>query len=166
MPVLELYENQVKNIMKTCCNCKQSKTLSEFNKAQNRKDGRQTWCKLCERTYRKTEKSKKINYKADCRYRQTEKYKATRNRYLAQHPLRSKAVSAVYCAIRAGKLPQVNSLQCHCGEQAKDYHHPDYAPENWLNVIPVCRNCHRKIHINLLPVVVCAGGLFYEKAKK
>lgn len=35
--------------MKTCSKCRQEKSLSEFNKATNRRDGVQTYCKLCQR---------------------------------------------------------------------------------------------------------------------
>lgn len=37
--------------MKKCCICGNTKPLSEFNKHKNRKDGRQTACKLCNKQY-------------------------------------------------------------------------------------------------------------------
>lgn len=33
--------------MKTCCRCKNSKPLSEFNKNRTKKDGHQPYCRVC-----------------------------------------------------------------------------------------------------------------------
>lgn len=140
--------------MKTCITCKQSKPLSEFYKALNRKDSHQTCCKSCQRAYRKTKKGKSVNRKADNKYRQTEKGKISRrvwqNQFHAHNPNYQRALSAVNYAVRTGKLPQPDSLQCHYGEHpAQEYHHyKGYEPEHRLDVVPVCRKCHRKIHIN------------------
>ena len=81
------------------------------------------------------------------RYNQSKKGKERYRRYEANHPGHWRAKNAVSHAIRAGKLPRADSLLCmNCFEQAKDYHHPNYEPEHWLDVIPVCKKCHRKIH--------------------
>ncbi len=86
------------------------------------------------------------------RYNQSEKGKARYRRYEANHPGHWRAKNAVSHAIRAGKLPRADSLLCmNCFEQAKDYHHPNYKPENWLKVFPVCKKCHRKLHKKSVP---------------
>lgn len=54
---------------------------------------------------------------------------------------------AVRLAVLSGELPPVKTLQCvNCEEPAVDYHHHrGYAQEHWLDVIPVCRLCHKKL---------------------
>lgn len=130
--------------------------------------------KASQKRYRQTEKGKFTQRIGQIRHRRTEKYKANQKRYYQseeykidhkryrnsekgkatirenalrykiRHPERRKAKAAVQNAIRIGKLPPINSLQCHYGEHpAEQYHHwHGYAPEHWLDVIPVCCKCH------------------------
>ncbi len=50
-------------------------------------------------------------------------------------------------AIQAGELPRPDTLLCaQCGKQAREYHHHlGYAPEHWLDVIPVCSSCNKTL---------------------
>lgn len=59
-------------------------------------------------------------------------------------PEKAKARTAVFLAVRAGKVPSAQTLVCvRCGKQAKDYHHhKGYDKEHWLDVVPACRPCH------------------------
>lgn len=100
------------------------------------------------------------------RYEQSEKGKATKKHYhlskkgkamlrattkrsRTHHPNQYKAVNAVNHAIKSDKLPRPDTLQCsYCPSQAKQYHHhKGYAPENWLEVVPICVPCHGKTRI-------------------
>ena len=97
--------------------------------------------------YLQTEKGKA----ARKRYNQSKKGKANQRRsyiqYKKRHPEIIAAKVAVERAIATGKIIHFNFLQCSCGKQAKLYHHhKGYAPEHWLDVIPVCRNCHLIAH--------------------
>lgn len=59
---------------------------------------------------------------------------------------------AVNAAVAAGRLPSAKSRPCtDCGQvwvrglSRHEYdHHLGYAPENWLEVEPVCSKCHKK----------------------
>ncbi len=155
-------------ITKRCCACKSIKPVADFSKNRSVKDGLCRCCKLCKKAsdkfsyqkhksarnaankrYRKTERGKAANK----RYDQSEKGRAThlkaQRRYWDSRPNYRKATSAVSHAIRDGKLPPANSLQCHyCPKQAEQYHHIlGYEPKHALDVEPVCRSCHNKIHI-------------------
>ncbi len=138
-------------ITKTCSKCKQSKSLSEFYKNCTLPDGYQYECKTCDdnrtKEYRQTSKGKEVNRKARQRYRQTEKGKVTQNRYRIQHPKYRKAGSAIQIVIRNGNLSHPDSFLCSfCPKPAQEYHHhKGYEPEHWLDVIPVCIPCHRKL---------------------
>jgi len=55
---------------------------------------------------------------------------------------------AVTHAVEGGRLPRVSSLFCErCHSSASAYHHDlGYAERYWLHVIPVCHECHAKLH--------------------
>lgn len=128
--------------MKSCTKCHQKKDLMEFYKNKPSRDGHLNKCKTCCKKYCQTEKDR-ANHK---RFDQSEKGKARNKRFNICHPNRKKATHAVSNAIRAGRLPRPDSLLCHyCPVQAQEYHHwHGYEPEHWLDVIPVCIECHYK----------------------
>lgn len=153
--------------MKTCRTCKKIKPLSEFYKNAGHKDGHLNSCKACcskyqkkynqsekrkanQKRYRKTEKGKLANLRGVKKYKKTAKGKATQKRFLVGHPNYVKARQAVNNAIRAGKLPRPDTLLCHyCPKPAEQYHHwHGYEPENYLDVIPICEECHMCKQIN------------------
>lgn len=77
--------------------------------------------------------------------------------------LKKAAVQAVSAAVWQHKtLPQVSTRPCaKCGQPAADYHHHlGYEPEHWLDVLPLCRRCHRKAEWKVIkergPVYYCA----------
>lgn len=58
------------------------------------------------------------------------------------------AHKAVIKAVAAGELLPAKSYKCDsCGNQAEQWHHPSYHPDDHLNVVPLCRKCHRQHHI-------------------
>ncbi len=83
------------------------------------------------------------------RYRQENaaKISVKAKRYWQDHPKRSKANYAVNKAVSSKDIPPIASLNCaHCPSPAQDYHHPSYAKEDRLKVIPLCRSCHKREH--------------------
>ncbi len=124
-------------ITKNCSACKQIKPLSEFYKHSGTNDGYQNYCKVCGLEYGK-------------KHSQTESRKTYQKGYIKEyricHPAQHKAKDAVNHAVRDGKIPPVNTLQCSCGKQAEHYHHPSYAPEHRLDIVAVCIPCHKIAH--------------------
>lgn len=142
--------------MKTCIKCYQEKELTEFHKNSGMRDNHLNTCKVCQlnitteytKKYRQTKQGKiKQRKYAQC-YRQSEKGKIAQRNFRIRHPECIKAGNAITIAIRCGKLPHPFNLTCHyCLMQAKQYHHyKGYAPEYQLDVIPVCKSCHTKLH--------------------
>ena len=127
-------------ISKSCSKCKQIKSLTEFYKKHDNKDGHRNECKTCWLKYTQSEKGKATHK----RHRQSEKYKVYQKRLKARHPERVKAHSAVNNTIAIGKLPRANTKLCHCcPKPAQQYqHYKGYKPEHWLDVVPVCIKCH------------------------
>lgn len=153
-------------ISKKCPECKEFKQLSEFYKNCGAKDGHQHSCKICKLKYDKkyvlTERGKAAQIKSNLlyiktrkgkdsakRYRQSEKGKAAskRNKIHTRtcYPERIKARSAVSSAIALGKLIMPKYLLCsYCPKPAKQYHHyKGYAKKHWLDIVPICIECHR-----------------------
>ncbi len=66
---------------------------------------------------------------------------------VSQSEKRQKAGYAVRVAQKEGKIPHISTQGCeHCNKQAEHYHHPSYKEEHWLDVIPLCRDCHNAVH--------------------
>lgn len=122
---------------------KQSEKCKAANKQYAQSEKGKITCRKARSHYEATEKGKA----AIKHYRQSEEGKAITKRYHIRHPERVKAHEMVNIAVRKGQLPRPDSLQCHyCSAQAKEYHHYNgYAPEHWLDVVPVCIPCHNKI---------------------
>lgn len=65
--------------------------------------------------------------------------------------LRVAARNAVKSAIRRGDLLRADEMECQaCGRKAHEWHHAKgYSPENWLDVVPLCRSCHKKADLKI-----------------
>jgi len=130
-------------ITKRCSHCKKIKSVLEFYKHKNIKDGFQKQCKDCQSRYPKTENGKQAIRKAQKKHWKTPKGKVTRKRYKENHPHHVKARRKVDYAVEKGILPRPDSFGCSfCHKQATEYHHNlGYEFEHWLDVIPVCHKC-------------------------
>ena len=157
--------------MKTCPCCKQSKPLLEFYKNHSRKDGLSGFCKCCDKikggNYRNSPQGKKTKRFYDKKYAKTEQFKISQNKYKhsdkgkqnrtlchqhqkERYPEKIKARGAVGTVVHRKKLLPALSFKCtYCPEQATQYHHhKGYNKKHWLDVVPSCRSCDRKIHSN------------------
>lgn len=125
--------------------------------------------KAAQKRYQQSEKGKRLALRRIKKYNQTEKGKLSRKRarqryckteigrkkaaertrkHKRNHPFYPSVMRKIRIAIRDEILPDPKKLKCiNCGKKAKDYHHHlGYAKEHRLDVIPVCRLCHLKIH--------------------
>src|SRR5262245_35019526 len=59
------------------------------------------------------------------------------------------AAAAIHQAIKAAKIPKAAALKCRCcsGQAAEYHHHNGYSEAHWLDVIPLCVTCHRRIEL-------------------
>ncbi len=161
--------------IKRCPKCGEDKSVELFGFFKNRagKAIAQSWCTECRRianhaTYEKYKEKRRANARVSAKKRRTENaehHYALKKAWIAKHreqvnawgkarrfkrPIRYKAAYVLSNAVKLGKLPPArNLICCQCGAQAEQYHHWSYAPEHWLDVIPVCVKCHREIHKQL-----------------
>lgn len=95
-----------------------------------------------------TEKVRQTN--RDWRIRNREAVLVSNRRHHATYPERHRASHLVNSAIRAGRLPRVDTQFCFvCGTSADqgatmEYHHVDY--DKPFDIFPVCISCHRRWH--------------------
>ena len=120
---------------KICGHCKIPKLESGFHKDRRAKSGLQNQCKDCKAEYQRE-------------YRHSSTGRAAQNRdqkkQRLKFPEKEKARQAVKYAVHIGELKR--SVFCEgCGLPAETQaHHPDYSKP--LEVIWLCRPCHRKLH--------------------
>lgn len=146
---------------KKCSKCGESKDLEMFCKKSKSRDGLNTQCRQCTgktgKAYRIRPGAKKPrkrqrsawDIKNQSRYNRMypEARARARAKWLEENPGALKAQRAVSNAVRDKRLSRVSTLTCHhCGQPAQEYHHHlGYAPEHALDVIPLCRACHKKV---------------------
>ncbi len=140
--------------MKQCCRCKELKSIDEFGKNKSELDGLQDACKKCRKEYYHQPYIKSKHLQRCKEYKKTEIGKVTIKKSVAKrrddNPDWYRATNAVNNAVRDGNLAKVSSLTCKkCNRKAHDYHHhKGYSPKYWLDVIPLCRQCHVDITLS------------------
>jgi hypothetical protein len=134
---------------KICKSCNEQKPLDSFCKNKRKKDGLDCYCLDCTRKMRQSPEWKSSHKIAVRNYRKTQGGKrASHKQYLkVKHTIKRKARYFLNNAINAGKLPRVKYLKCaFCSKTAQEYHHhKGYDEVHWLDVIPVCKDCHKKL---------------------
>lgn len=138
--------------MLQCSQCKQLKHPEFFWKDKRNKSGRYSECKECHKKYVKPmsyeyrhtywEKNKEKLYKSHVEYKRrnrkkiSELTKSYRSRNNNKVMARSKA--------RSKKIDE-KSICAYCeSKENLERHHPNY--DEPLNVIILCRKCHRGLH--------------------
>lgn len=137
-------------ITKVCTICKLEKNLMEFSVGKRSKFGRRPYCKKCDaEQYRKwyVENKEKKNAHSRQHFRNNrEQYIKNVLRWKSENLNRAKAHAAVNRAIRRGSI--VRPLTCSkCNQPGPvEAHHDSYAPDKWLDVVFLCRSCHKRLH--------------------
>jgi hypothetical protein len=118
--------------MKKCCICKKEKSNDSFSSAKSSADGLYARCKDCDREKEKL-KPRNHSYRKD-RYH--------------KNPLRQGAHSAVYLAIKSGKIQKNNICAVFPCENTPvfGHHYAGYDKKNWLNIIWLCQKHHSLAH--------------------
>lgn len=74
------------------------------------------------------------------------------------YPEQYAAHVAVTNAINRGSLTQAKEHGCiHCDKQAEEWHHPSYHPDHHLDVVALCRTCHKKTHSGLIRIAIASA---------
>lgn len=136
---------------KVCTKCYIEQTVDKFQPNRRYRDGYLSWCKTCMAEYQKNwaEKNRDRTRENSKRSRLADPVKAkdAGKRYAAKYPERRAANTAIMHAVQRGALLAASKHQCtHCGQAAQGYHHWSYLEEHWLDVIPMCNLCHKRLH--------------------
>lgn len=135
---------------KTCFKCNQNKSLGDFYKHPEMKDGNLNKCKECAKgdvkQYRRSpeHREKVLAYDRKRGSRQSKEYN---KKLKTMKPKETKARNMVSNAIRDGRLIRPSRCE-HCGsDQRLHGHHYDY--DKPLSVIWLCVPCHKQVHAYL-----------------
>jgi hypothetical protein len=144
---------------KQCPKCERIlEAPKDFHKDKQKGDGFSTYCKDCYKVknttpeararsiaYGKTEQGKARRLKHARTPNGRARALAGKQRYRARNKKKYAARTAVMHAVESGDLPKVSTQTCKCGQQAASHHHHlGYEECNWLEVIPLCQDCHSK----------------------
>jgi len=140
--------------LKVCTKCGQSKPLTEYRTTKYGKPN--SWCNDCHRAANRASylKHRAQRLQAAHEYRESnvdavrEKWRESGRRKNYTSP-ESRARNAVNDAIRQGKLPPAWSMvcdQCDEAQAAHWHHHNGYERAHWLDIVPLCLDCHGKEH--------------------
>lgn len=137
---------------KRCRRCQEVLLLSMFNKRATYSDGLDIYCRKCANAYTREAKAKKpYLYEHYSPTRQPGYYAEFSRKYATKYPLRLKAAGKLGWAIRTGTLARIDTCVCSgCGAKAQEYHHMDYNKP--LDVVPMCKSCHRQWHLENKPI--------------
>lgn len=121
--------------VKQCAKCKELKSLTEFNKHSENKDGLQAYCRPCSvlsmRNVKRAAPTEEWLRKRDAR-----------RRYRRLNREKHKAHRTIYRVVSKGLMTR---KPCEvCGTTKSEAHHPDYSKPydvQWL-----CRTHHQQIH--------------------
>jgi hypothetical protein len=122
---------------------KKSKKGKKVNRRYGQSEkGRQNYRRGSQK-YRNSERG---NHKVK-EYKCSDIAKQKNKEYRMNNPMQTKARAAVSNAVADKKLPHISTRVCEiCDKAADQYHHWSYEPEHWLDVIPLCLQCHVEIH--------------------
>ena len=152
-------------IDKACTRCGALRPMADFYKDRRSKDGRVSMCKLCRSAgasaWRKANpgenaaRSRRWRKANPIRAKEMDRLHYVRNRasIMAKNklthrsnPEKGQAHSAAWEAVKSGKL-SIPASCSQCGMKCRpDAHHPSYLPEHRLDVIWLCRSCHKLLH--------------------
>jgi len=138
---------------KHCNKCSTSKPLTDFYKHASQKNGLQQNCKVCDRKRAKVyhaANAEKVNATSRNWQAANPGYAAASSAaYKAEHPERIQAKDAVNYAIKKGELIRPEDCSA-CGVQCKPQgHHGSYAEKDRLDVVWLCRSCHKRLHAQM-----------------
>lgn len=128
---------------KKCRKCGEVKHIDKFNLDKRNNDKHSGTCRNCNNlrcyAYEKTERGKQVKRK----YHSSLKGRLQQARMRFIHRKERKARWILQRAVDSGRIikPQI----CSCGNNLNiEAHHPDYNKS--LDVVWLCRTCHKKIH--------------------
>lgn len=146
IPVCGLHRRLIEKVMRTCSHCKETKGKNEFYGDTH------SWCKQCEgvvnraRALEWSRNHLKIAAKKSRRWYSDNKERANNNRIkrFTDNPLLKSAYTNMHRAIRQGLLVKPKFCQ-ECGKEKRleGHHHKGYEPPNDIDVIFLCRSCHK-----------------------
>lgn len=151
---------------KSCTRCGESKPLAMFNRQKRSADGRQDWCKSCNKEYQRTWREKNPQYQAEWREKNNGYHLRYHRDWRADNRIQWRALSAKSRAKRMGKISvgstsaevkawtDAQKKVCYwCGKRcARNFHVDHYQPlakggaHSIGNLVISCQPCNNRKH--------------------
>lgn len=129
---------------KTCTACGEGKPMDEFWRYRKTPDGHQSWCKECQKAYRRANPEARRKWDQRGRRRNPNTHRCHNARWVRRNREKKRAQGLVRTELRAGRLQRPSACS-ECGVATSvDAHHDDYSKPyeiTWL-----CRACHVARH--------------------
>lgn len=137
-------------ITKVCGKCKQEKASTHFTADKSKKFGLGCYCKQCNvqksREWHIKNRERKNAYGVQYNKNNPEVGKRNNKRWMEKDPNRQRAQNAVKREIRKGSIVRPSACS-KCNQPGfVEAHHDSYAPDKWLDVVFLCRSCHKRLH--------------------
>lgn len=147
---------------KTCHRCGATKPVGDFNRNKRSRDGRQTYCRDCQRAYIRLweheHRDERNAYGRAANAKLTDEQRVARRTAWKdwarrnpdwrgeRDPWKEKARHAAQKAVADGLLTKPSACE-ECGStRPLDGHHDSYDMDKWLAVRWLCRACHMLHH--------------------
>jgi hypothetical protein len=151
---------------KTCCHCRRTLPLDQFYRNRATPDGYTRECRTCAKErasahYRENrerilseQRGHYLAHSTEVQARNRAWLEANRERhrpylraynreYRRKYPERHRAGSAVADALKSGKIQRQETCAMCGAAPTEAHHHRGYEKEHYLDVIWLCRRCHR-----------------------
>jgi len=129
---------------KKCSTCKELKPLDDFRNEKAQKYGKGGRCKPCDNKYNTEHKKKTGFYRRDGK-NTYENRRESIKRYTEKNKDHINARAAVSQALKRGIIKKKPCADC--GDfKVHAHHYAGYEKKNWLTIIWLCNDHHRKAH--------------------
>ena len=152
------YQDKLRADLKWCSKGKHFILKNKFGKNRLKYDGLEPNCLECTHVKERVDTKGKLAWNKgipatlETRQKMSDAHQGSRNHQWKGGKRKMKTTHValiarrqVNHAIEAERLPRPDTLTCiQCGKPAREYHHHlGYAPEHWLDVVPVCSACNK-----------------------
>ena len=160
LPISEFGKHSAsRNGLNPCCKCcvrergkQQYRNMTKEEKESRSKKAKQYVIENAEKRataqkqYYLAHKNKILNYVKEWAQSNPDKTYTYVKRSRTKHSNETKARTAVGNAVRRGKISPASSFICACcgmKPAAEYHHHLGYEKQHWLDVTPLCNDCHK-----------------------
>lgn len=130
----KLKKSRVTSTTKYCIGCERELPKTEFTNHPDHRDGKYTYCMDCS-----ARRNRELYNK------NPEIFKESNKRWTERNPEKRRAHIMINVAVKSGKIKRPSICEsCKETKKVEAHHHNGYSEEHILDVVWLCRKCHRR----------------------